>query len=148
MRMQNLSACVIRPQLGELARRVENGRSNHDYVAARLNESGYFTVPESLPPEQRAPDSIQFNLNGFTEDQARAFMTEAKQLGISASVFGLARDNARAFWNWDFLGNPPELPKTRAMLMRACDVRLPARLGRSDLDYVTTALISAARVSV
>ena len=38
-RMQNLSAAVIRPQLPEIARRVRDGRANHDYVAARLNRS-------------------------------------------------------------------------------------------------------------
>ncbi len=37
MRMQNLSAAVIRPQLPEVARRVAQGRANHDHVAARLN---------------------------------------------------------------------------------------------------------------
>jgi dTDP-4-amino-4,6-dideoxygalactose transaminase len=39
MRMQNLSAAVIRPQLPEVARRVRDGRANHDYVAERLNTS-------------------------------------------------------------------------------------------------------------
>ena len=46
---------------------------------------------------------------------------------IFLQVFGLSQDNARAFWNWKFLGETPDLPKTRAMLMRACDTRLPAR---------------------
>ncbi|NHX28202.1 aminotransferase, partial [Escherichia coli] len=36
------------------------------------------------------------------------------------------------------------LPQTRAMLMRACDVRLPARLTRPELDYIATALVDAA----
>ncbi|NJO35683.1 MAG: aminotransferase, partial [Rhodospirillales bacterium] len=37
--------------------------------------------------------------------------------------------------------------QTRAMLMRACDVRLPARLTRSELDYIADALIDAATES-
>jgi FKBP-type peptidyl-prolyl cis-trans isomerase SlyD len=55
-----------------------------------------------------------------------------------------AEGNARAFWNWQFLGDPPDLPLTRAMLMRACDTRLPARLTRTDLDFIADALIFAA----
>ena len=76
-------------------------------------------------------------------------------------IFGLSTDNARAFWNWKFLGDVPvrcpatepgaggwgcltgrhrvcvqELPQTRAMLNNACDVRLPARLTQAELNQV------------
>ena len=36
------------------------------------------------------------------------------------------------------------LPKTRAMLSRACDTRLPVRLKRPELDFIADALIGAA----
>lgn len=144
VRMQNLSAAVIRPQIKEVARRVRDGLANHDYVAGLLNASPFITVPDALELESRAPDSIQFNLDDFDDAQTLAFATEAKARGITVQVFGLSQDNARAFWNWQFIGYKPELPKTRAMLMRACDVRLPARLLREDLDYIATALIDVA----
>ncbi|WP_375553415.1 DegT/DnrJ/EryC1/StrS family aminotransferase [Roseovarius mucosus] len=145
LRLNNLSAAIIRPQLAEVARRVRGGRTNHDYVAARLNTSPWMQVPEKLPLEERAPDSIQFNLVGMTEDDTRAFAQAAADRGIKVQVFGLSTDNARAFWNWQFLpGAAPVLPKTRAMLMRACDTRLPARLTRPDLDLIADALVLAA----
>jgi len=145
LRMQNLSAEVIRPQLPEVAGRVAQGRANHDHVAARLNGSAWLHVPPPLPPEVRAPDSIQFNLVDFASDaEARAFQSAALARGVAVQVFGLSDDNARAFWNWQFLDEIPALPKTRAMLMRACDVRLPTRLTRSELDFIATALIDAA----
>jgi len=144
-RMQNLSAAVIRPQLAEVPRRVRDGRANHDYVAGLLNQSRYLEVPPPLPQETRAPDSIQFNLVGFdTDDEARAFQSLSAELGVSVQVFGLSTDNARAFWNWQFIPGPmPELPQTRSMLMRACDVRLPARLKRDELDFVADAILTA-----
>lgn len=144
LRMQNLSAAVIRPQLGEVARRVKDGRANHDRVAAKLNASHWLEVPPPLRAELRAPDSIQFNLCGFSAEQTRGFAAAAKARGISVQVFGLSVDNARAFWNWEFIAPQPELAQTRAMLMRACDVRLPARLTSPDLDYIATALTMAA----
>ena len=146
LRMQNLSAAVIRPQLPEVARRVRDGRANHDYVAAALNTSPWLRVPSALPPEDRAPDSIQFNLEGFgTDAEARAFAAAAEARGVKVQVFGLSTDNARAFWNWRFIpGALPDLPRTRAMLMRACDVRLPARLRKPDLDAIAGALLAAA----
>jgi hypothetical protein len=83
---------------------------------------------------------------GFdTDAQALAFQNAAKARGVSVQIFGLSEGNARAFWNWQFLGDPPELPKTRAMLMRACDTRLPARLTRPDLDFIADALLAAAQ---
>lgn len=146
MRMQNLSAAVIRPQLPEVAGRVAKGRAGHDRVADQLNESPWLAVPPPLPREERAPDSIQFNLKGdWTDAQALRFQAEAKARGITVQVFGLSEGNARAFWNWQFLGPQPDLPKTRAMLMRACDVRLPTRLTEAELDYIATAIIDAAK---
>ena len=145
MRMQNLSAAVIRPQLPEVAGRVAKGRAGHDRVADRLNESPRLDVPPALAPEERAPDSIQFNLTGaWTDAEARAFLIEAKRRGVTVQVFGLSEDNARAFWNWKFLGEVPELPQTRTMLMRACDVRLPTRLTEAELDFIAGALVDAA----
>lgn len=145
-RMQNLSAAVIRPQLAEVPRRVRDGRANHDYVAERLNRSAWLSVPDKLDAEERAPDSIQFNLVGLnSDDSARAFQDAANARGISVQIFGLSTDNARAYWNWEFIDGPvPDLPQTKAMLMRACDVRLPARLTREDLDYIVDALVGAA----
>lgn len=144
-RMQNLSAAVIRPQLAEVPRRVRDGLANHDYVAAKLNQSPWLEVPPALGPETRAPDSLQFNLTGdWTDAEALRLQDEAKTRGVGVQVFGLSKDNARAFWNWQFLGDLPELPKTRAMLMRACDTRLPARLTRPELDFIADAIVAAA----
>ncbi|WP_306006728.1 DegT/DnrJ/EryC1/StrS family aminotransferase [Aquicoccus porphyridii] len=145
LRLSNLSAAVIRPQLPEVARRVRDGRRNHDFVAKRLDASPWIAVPDALPPEERAPDSIQFNLCGLTDDDTRAFAAAAATRGVKVQVFGLSTDNARAFWNWHFIpGDTPDLPRTRAMLMRACDARLPAHLTLDQCTAIADALVLAA----
>ncbi|WP_171122101.1 MULTISPECIES: DegT/DnrJ/EryC1/StrS aminotransferase family protein [unclassified Ruegeria] len=143
LRMSNLSAAVIRPQIPELARRVRDGLSNHDYVADRLNTSPNIDVPAPLSPERRAPDSIQFNLVDLSDDDIRAFAAASEARGVKVQVFGLSEDNARAFWNWQFLPEQVELPQTRAMLMKACDVRLPVRLTREELDVIADILLAS-----
>src|SRR6056297_1932498 len=146
LRMGNLSAAIIRPQLDEVARRVHDGRANHDHVAALLDTSPGLSVPDKLRAEERAPDSIQFNLVDMDDDEARSFAEAAAARGVKVQVFGLSTDNARAFWNCHFIpGGVPDLPKTCAMLMRACDVRLPARLDRDELDTVAGTLLAAVR---
>ncbi len=144
LRLSNLAAAIIRPQLNEVPRRVRDGRANHDYVAGLLNASPWLQVPEKLAPEERAPDSIQFNLEGMDNTQILAFQEAANERGVKVQVFGQSTDNARAFWNWQFVPEKQELPKTRAMLMSACDVRLPARLKRDELDLIAGALTGAA----
>ena len=143
LRLNNLSAALIRPQLNALPERVRNGRRNHDYVAERLNTSAHLFVPPPLPGEDRAPDSIQFNLIDVSDAECDAFVKAAGDAGVKVQIFGRSTDNARAFWNWQFIDDVPELPRTRAMLKRACDVRLPVQLTRDDLDKVTDALLAA-----
>lgn len=143
LRLNNLSAALIRPQLNALPKRVRNGRRNHDYVAERLNTSAHLFVPPPLPGEDRAPDSIQFNLIDVSDAECDAFVKAAGDAGVKLQIFGRSTDNARAFWNWQFIDDVPELPRTRAILKRACDVRLPVQLTRDDLDKVTDALLAA-----
>ncbi|MBR9865344.1 MAG: aminotransferase class I/II-fold pyridoxal phosphate-dependent enzyme [Rhodobacteraceae bacterium] len=147
LRLSNLSAAIIRPQIAEIPRRVADGRRNHDRLAAALNRTPWMQVPEALEGEERAPDSIQFNLCDVADAQAQAFIAEAARLGVAVQLFGMSKDNARAFWNWEFLPEQRELPATRAMLMRACDVRLPARLSEAEVDAVAGALVLAAENS-
>jgi dTDP-4-amino-4,6-dideoxygalactose transaminase len=143
LRLNNLSAALIRPQLDVLPQRVKLGRRNHDHVAAILGVCPWIVVPSALPPEQRAPDSIQFNLHNMTDAQVDSFVSQAASLGLKAEVFGRSTDNARAFWNWKFLSSNPDQPKTRAMLNRACDVRLPSRLSLLECDVVAQTVLDA-----
>ncbi len=143
-RLSNLSAAVIRPQLAEIPKRVRYGKRNHDCVASRLNDSRWLHVPSPLAAESRAPDSIQFNLLEFSDAETLAFQRAAERRGVKVQIFGMSTDNARAFWNWHFLNEFPDLPQTTAMLVRACDVRLPAQLSLDECGMVATALTGAA----
>ncbi|MEL6700666.1 MAG: aminotransferase class I/II-fold pyridoxal phosphate-dependent enzyme [Pseudomonadota bacterium] len=144
-RLSNLSAAVILPQLDALEDRCAKGLRNHDHMAGILNATPFFDVPPPLAAEHRAPDSVQFNLVDFTDEEARALVAELKARHLGAQVFGLSADNARAFWNWHFIPDPGPLPQTRAMLMRACDVRLPVRLTLEEVEAVANAVIDAAQ---
>ena len=67
----------------------------------------------------------------------------AEAAGVKVQVFGQSSDNARAFWNWQFIEDLPDLPRTRAMLMRACDVRLPVQLTLDEIDAVADVILAA-----
>lgn len=144
LRLNNLSATLVRAQLPELERRCRDGLCNHDYLAAKLDQSPVIDVPAPLPGETRAPDSIQFNLVGLDDAGIQRFAAASEARGVKVQIFGQSTDNARAFWNWQFIEDLPDLPQTRAMLMRACDVRLPVHLQQADLDAIAEVLLDAA----
>ncbi len=148
LRMNNLSAAVALSQVPHIPSRARKGQENHDYLAARLIASGRFDVPAPLSQESRAPDSIQFSLNGLdAEDHAVEFQRLAVERSVQVQIFGRSRDNARAFWNWGFLGPQPGLSPTREILQRTCDVRLPVHLEKTELDAIAEALVDAARTA-
>ena len=143
LRINNLSAALINAQLPELNSRIEKGRRNHDFTAERLNKSPWISVPAKLRPEKRAPDSIQFNLINLDTDEIDLFEKITSQSGLNVQIFGRTKDNARAFWNWQFLPETFELPKTRKMLMSACDVRLPSRLSLYECKAISDVILYA-----
>lgn len=144
LRMSNLTASVALSQLPHVPHRARNGRANHDYLAAKLAASGWFHVPEPLPQEVRAPDSIQFLLQGIdSREDIVEFQHLAGKSGVRVEIFGLSQDNARAFWNWGFLDEQGGLSQTRAILSRTCDVRLPVNLDKSQLDTIAHTLVEA-----
>ncbi len=147
LRLNNLSAVIIRSQLDEMNRRISHGRRNHDHVAKLLSQSPWIEVPAKLAPEVRAPDSIQFNLVDMTAQTVEYFVTHAESAGVKVQVFGRSKGNARAYWNWEFLPEQVDLPKTRDMLLRACDVRLPARLTIDECEIIAGIVIEAARAA-
>ena len=143
MRLNNLSASIVNAQLPYLDQRVENGRRNHDIAAEKLSVSKWIHLPEKFEQEARAPDSIQFNLVGLTPPEVNQFCDLINRMGINLQVFGHSKDNARAFWNWDFLPERYNLPKTREMLKNACDLRLPARLNVVDCQNIAELILEA-----
>ena len=148
LRLNTLSAVLIRAQLEHLDSRVLAGRRNHDHVAARLRTINSVEVPPAYPAEQRAPDSLQFNLPHVSDTALDAFVADANQRGLHIQVFGRSKNNSRAYWNWGFLSDVPDFPQTRAMLMRACDLRLPARLSLAECDLIADTLIAALEAAV
>jgi len=126
-----------------------SGTRNGKYASGLVGHEGSlsYAIQGNVITGQPVLDKAEEALLKTKGDLAARLLAamEAAARGVKVQIFGLSTDNARAFWNWNFIpGERPDLPQTRAMLMRACDVRLPARLQMSDLDYIADALIAAA----
>jgi dTDP-4-amino-4,6-dideoxygalactose transaminase len=146
IRMSNLAASVIIPQIATLDERIAKYNRRHDKMAASLSEriGEHLTIPKLTPEvSQMVHDSLQFNLDEkFTPEMIQVFLTEAKDHGLLVELFG-HKTNARNFVNWGFAPHTEPLPKTALMLSRACDVRLPLTWDDEDFDDMENVLVES-----
>ena len=128
LRMSNLAAAVIRPQIKTLEERIEKYNKRYNDLVAKLEErvGDHMYIPQVTPGVTRmVHDSIQFNLDEkFTAEMVQEFLDECSSHGLPVELFG-HKSNARNFINWGFAPAEEPLPETAEMLQRACDCRLP-----------------------
>lgn len=142
-RMTNLTAAIVRSQLREVEARGETYRRMYGYLCSRLSPCESIELPAEDERERRIPDSIQFRIRGFSALRMKRFGELVKAAGLPISLLGLDAGNARAFRNWLYLGNIPDLPETRAALESACDMRLARALTTEHLDYIADTVLAA-----
>ena len=140
-----LAATLARAQIDEIDVRAERARHLRDRMAALLDASPHFAVPPAHENEQGAPAVIQFALRGAESDAAaRAFVARAQSAGVPVQILGLGPQTQRAFWTWAFIGPHPGLARSRALLRRLCELRLPVALDEDAVRASAEALIRSA----
>jgi dTDP-4-amino-4,6-dideoxygalactose transaminase len=146
LRMSNLAASVIRPQIKTLEERIAiyNRRYNNlvEKLEARVGDHLY--IPQLTPGVTRmVHDSIQFNLDKkFTTEMTQEFLDECSAHGLSVELFG-HKTNARNFANWGFAPAEDPLPQTAEMLKRACDCRMPLMWEDEDFEDLGNVIIES-----
>ena len=149
IRMSGLAAAVIRPQIKTLDERIEKYNNRYYKLAAALEErlgSDVLTIPKLIPEVDRmVHDSLQWNFNEkFTPEMIEEFLAECGAHGLPVELFG-HKSNARNFINWGFAPATEPLPKTAAMLARACDVRMPLMWDDEDFDDMANVLVESSQ---
>lgn len=135
MRMTNLTAAIIRPQIETIEYRVNRYNTRYEKVEALLNDLPHITVPKQLEQIRPVCDTIQFNLYDLTPEQVETFLQESAAHGVKLEIFG-ATENARNFRNWTFSKVPEDCSKTEAIIGMAVDCRLPAAFDDEDFDVM------------
>jgi dTDP-4-amino-4,6-dideoxygalactose transaminase len=144
LRMSDLTACCVRPQIDDLEERVEKYNRRYARIVEQIASSPAIQVPSVNPRVRPVCDSLQFNLVGFDEAKVSSFLAHCKRRGMPVGLFG-SKDNARNYKNWQYSDVPPteKLAATEALLGVAIDVRLPAVFEDSDLDQMGRVLLAA-----
>jgi dTDP-4-amino-4,6-dideoxygalactose transaminase len=143
LRMSNLAAALLRPQIGELDDRGQ--RWNHIYSALEreLTKSIHVSVPERDAREEYIASSIQFTLN-LMPPQIERFLKECSLRGLYIKWFGTPTPVAFTsnYAHWHYLTGKPDVPKSMAVLNQLLDLRTPLSL--TDDDCVLIGCIVAA----
>jgi dTDP-4-amino-4,6-dideoxygalactose transaminase len=114
IRMSNLAAAVIRPQIKTLEPRIEKYNKRYNTLVAKLEAAvgDHMYIPQLTPGVTRmVHDSVQFNLDEkFTPEMLQEFLTECGAHGLPVELFG-HKTNARNFINWGFAPADTPLPE-------------------------------------
>ena len=137
IRMSNLAAAVIRPQIKTIDERAAKYNERYYDLCQTLTDrvGDHLSIPKVTPEvTSMVHDSFQFNLDKkFTPELIEQFLQECSDHGLPVELFG-HKSNARNFVNWGFAPAEDPLPMTAEMLSRACDVRMPLMWDDEDFD--------------
>ncbi|AEG93830.1 DegT/DnrJ/EryC1/StrS family aminotransferase [Ramlibacter tataouinensis] len=143
LRMSNLVAAIVRPQLGvALADRCRRWNQRHDWLAAGLGALPGVRLPRRPRQEQYVQSSIQFLLPGFTGEQMTRFTEAAAAGGVNVKWFGASEPVGftSAWSHWRYAELDQALPNAARVLAGLCDVRIPLSLSRADCDAIVAAI--------
>jgi dTDP-4-amino-4,6-dideoxygalactose transaminase len=152
MRMSNLAASLLRPQIGQLADR--GLRWNHIYAALEreLSKAEHVSIPARDAREEFVASSIQFTLN-LKPHQIERFLKECSLRGLYIKWFGTPAPVAFTsnYEHWHYLASRPDMPHSKAVLDQLLDLRTPISLTDEDCvllgKIVSAASLLAAAVN-
>ena len=140
-RMTMLNAATIRPQIGLIDSRAKVYNKKFERLVKILSKTKHIEIPKWDYKFEGVADSIQFNLIDLSNSQKQMFMELNHQEGIPVSLFGITKNNARCFWNWEYFKNNQNMFQAKEILYSACDMRLPFYLDDGDIDLLGNTML-------
>jgi len=136
LRMSNLTAAILRPQIELIDERIISYKEKHGRLITILSDVNYINIPKPVNNAEHVGDSLQFNLVGLNEDKINKFVKRSADKGVKIQIFGIA-DNARDFRNWQYsFDEIPDMENTAKIISCACDLRLPMTFTMEDIELI------------
>jgi dTDP-4-amino-4,6-dideoxygalactose transaminase len=148
MRMSNLAASLLRPQISQLADRGR--RWNHIYasLARELAQAEHVSVPARHAKEEFIASSIQFTLN-LSPPQIERFLKECDLRGLYIKWFGTPAPVAFTsnYEHWRYLTDKPDMPQSMSILNQLLDLRTPLSLTDDDCVLIGKIVAAACQIA-
>ncbi|UCE56995.1 MAG: aminotransferase class I/II-fold pyridoxal phosphate-dependent enzyme [Desulfobacterales bacterium] len=138
LRMTNLQAALLRPQLKDLDAQVARWNKRYQILENKLNKIDLVEVPKRSAKEHFVGSSIQFTLTGLTRGQIKSFLEECDDRGVRIKWFGWQepRGYTSSFESWQYISLIPDLPQTKNVLDYMCDMRIPLTFTIQDCETI------------
>ena len=139
LRMSNLHAALVRPQLADLNRQCQRWNDRYRVIEAGLTGLQWIRLPVRPDKEQYVGSSFQFTLQGVEEGLVETFLHECEARGVEIKWFGRDKPHGftSAYDSWQYIPDLPDLPKTKAILAFTCDFRVPLTFSLEDCKVIT-----------
>jgi dTDP-4-amino-4,6-dideoxygalactose transaminase len=138
MRLSNLVAALVLPQLALLPERAAIWNSRHDRLAAHLRKLNGLRLPARPALEHYVQSSIQFEAPDLAPARMAAFTTACAARGVFLKWFGA--DEPVGFTSqsqhWRYIENVEAPPRARKILRHLFDMRLPLTLTLEECDTI------------
>jgi dTDP-4-amino-4,6-dideoxygalactose transaminase len=146
MRMSNLAAAVVRPQLGAvLAERCRRWNERYGWMADALSGLPHLRLPQRPAQEHFVASSIQFSLVGLSRAQIAELIGSCAERGVHIKWFGADEPvGFTSVWtHWRYFGEPQSLPHAQQLLDGLCDMRLTLTLTHADCSALCEVIRTA-----
>lgn len=142
MRMSELTAAVLRPQLAHLPRWYASWNRSYRHLERRIDGLPHLEVPPRPPAEGFVGSSLQFTVSGLSSDDIARFVDEADRHGVHVKWFGRAEPLGftSRHDSWRYITDAWPLPATDQILDGLCDMRIPVGLAEEDCDLIADVL--------
>ena len=136
-RMDNLRAAILRPQLAELDRLVEEWNVRYRAIEDELRSAPGVRVRERPEQELFVGSSMQFMVPDLDEAGIRSLVAECLARGVELKWFGDSEPVAYTsrYDSWRYLEHQP-LPVTDRVLASLLDMRIPLTFSVEDCRLI------------
>ena len=133
-RLDNLRAALLRDQLKKLDQNIHRWNERYQTLETGLRKSKNLFLPERVQHEAYVGSSIQFQPTGIPSDRIPELVSRCGKRGVEIKWFGASEPVAftSRYDSWQYLDDLPNLPKTKDVLSRTCDMRVPLTFDLED----------------
>jgi dTDP-4-amino-4,6-dideoxygalactose transaminase len=149
MRMSNLAAALLRPQIALIANRGERWNNIYAQLERALSGAHGLILPVRHPKEQFVASSIQFTLN-FNSAQIERFLAECDLRGLYIKWFGKSTPIAFTsnYEHWHYLPEQAPMEHSIQVLGQLFDLRTPLSLTAEDCELIGKIVTTSAKIAV
>ena len=142
LRMSNLVAALIRPQLADLDQQCRRWNKRYVLLEKELTGVSHIRIPKRKAEEGYVGSSLQFTLTDTDIASVETFLKTCADRGVDIKWFGAKEPSAfTSSWeSWQYVKEVQPLPNTRKILDFMCDFRIPLTFSMDDCKTVAAVI--------